>query len=118
MLRAPKNRKHPMNTRTRSFNIAILCFAPALLFTQCEGNNFAAGYVVDVDTRTPIADVLCSVRETERTTKTNIDGYYHLDGPFGSCFPDCENMTVDFVKVGYQSVAMTNPGKDTVFLAK
>jgi hypothetical protein len=88
------------------------------LCASCEGVRFANGYVYDANTSLPLDSVLCEVVETNETIYTDINGHYNVDGPFGGCVNECEDMTVVYFKIGYQTKSVRNPGNANIFLSK
>jgi hypothetical protein len=95
--------------------ILVLVISPC--FTSCEGYNYADGIVLN-NNHLPEDSVLCKVVETSETVLTDQFGHYMLEGPFGSCMRKCEDMTVEYSKIGFQTKTIKNPGNENVYLSK
>ena len=74
------------------------------------------GTVIEYSSNKPLDSVLCRVTETGETVYTDSTGKYYLEGPFGGCVRDCRNMTVEFTKQGYESISVSNPGHQIIYL--
>lgn len=57
----------------KAFNIILI-----ILLTSCKNQNYYA-YVYDIDSKTPISNVIVKDFLNNKETKTNESGYFHLE---------------------------------------
>jgi len=98
----------------KKYVIGLTAFVCLILNTSCEGTRVANGTVVDKSSNMPLDSVLCVVIETNAFSYTDAEGNYNLEGPFGGCGKECQDMTVEFSKEGYETMTILNPGSSAV----
>jgi hypothetical protein len=113
ILQIPAMKKYPKAT------IGLILIHVVLLCSSCEGNRFARGIVLDSSSKLPLAGVKCEVLNGGAIQITDSTGKFDIDGKFGSCVPDCKDITAEFSKDSYEVYQVDNPAIDlTILLQK
>lgn len=96
--------------------ISLILMHTALLFAACEGSRSARGIVLDSSSKLPLAGVKCEVLNGGGIQITDSTGKFDVDGKFGSCVPDCKDITAEFSKDSYEVYQVDNPAIDLTIL--
>ena len=96
--------------------VSFILVHAALLFAACEGSRSARGIVLDSSSKLPLAGVRCEVLQGGDIQITDSTGKFDIDGKFGSCVPDCKDITAEFSKDSYAVYQVDNPAIDLTIL--